>query len=83
MEDDEFLRRLVSRNIAWGISFLPEDDEVSGRSSGRQIANLEGGGASEDFGGLNLIIIAFPVRSVELNLESSFFRLLTTSFSSK
>jgi hypothetical protein len=83
VEDDEFPRRLVSEDIAWDISFLFEDDEVSGRSSGRRIANLEGGGATEDSGGLNLIIIAFPVRSVELNLEGSFFGLLATFFPSK
>lgn len=82
VEDVDCLRRLVCEVDSLETS-LPADFEASSpTSSGIRSADL-GGGASDDFGGLNLSVMAFPVREAELSLEGSFFGLVAMSFSSK
>jgi hypothetical protein len=82
VEDADILVISNPAVLACDFSTMFEDEQASGKSSGRRSADLLGD-ASEDFGGLNLIVMALPVRKAELNREGSFFGLLATSFSSR
>jgi len=63
-------------------STFAEEEDLIGKSLGRGFLARVGADVSEDFGGLNLMVIALPVRKVELNREGSFLGLLA-AFSSR
>jgi len=58
-------------------------DTDGGGTSALRRADRTGGGAFDDFGGLNLIVIALPVREAELRREPNFFGLVGGLFSSR
>jgi hypothetical protein len=66
----------------WDDSIPGGEEDAIGKFSGWRRANRLEADTSEDFGGLNLTVIALPVRKVELNRERSFRGLLAT-FSSR
>jgi hypothetical protein len=65
-----------------GNSIFAEEEDLIGKSLGWRFFARIGADVSEDFGGLNLMVIALPVRKVELNREGSFLGLLA-AFSSR
>jgi hypothetical protein len=77
------LSSTTSGTISGNASVLIEYEDVTGKSSGRRSADRLGVGASDDFGGLNLIVIELPVRNVELKREGNFFGLSAMSFSER
>jgi hypothetical protein len=65
-----------------GNSIFAKEEDLIRKSLGRAFLARVGADVSEDFGGLNLMVIALPVRKVELNREGSFLGLLA-AFSSR
>ena len=82
VENADCLVRSISEFVSCDF-FVLFEGEVTGKPSGRRGADVLRTEAFEAFGGLNWIVIALPVRKVELNREGTFFGLLATSFSSR